>query len=239
MHLVFRDLTLKQRTRLAYLSQVLPNIDLVFYPISQGLIDQISVEGYHLPLETYFRFLLPDLLSQVERVLYLDIDVLVCGNLSEFYRLDLGQSCLAGVPERDISVFFPEHPPTLGVPVEDYINAGILLLDLEKMRQRDLSRQLIAFAVANAPRLRFGDQDIINIYFKEELVRVDTRYNYTNYLMRYEGRSVDDVAVLHYNGPVKPWFKNLADEERYMSYLIRYKDYQLAYQDLLLTYLLA
>lgn len=234
VHLVYRELHPSTLGRLYQLDRVLHNIQMNFCYLAEGLIDQISVANYYLPLESCFRIMLPDILPNVDRVIYLDIDILVCGNLQELYRTDLGYSSLGAVVERDVSVFFPDHPIGLGIQPDRYFNSGVLLMDLARMRQENFTAKLIAFAKNVQANLRFIDQDLLNLYFKDTVVLLDGRYNYTNYLMRYESRPVSELAVLHYNGPVKPWFSDLADQERFMSYLIRYKDYQLEYQQILL-----
>lgn len=234
VHVVYRNLSPSTLGRLYQLDRVLHNIQMDFCYLAEGLIDQISVADYYLPLESCFRIMLPELLPNVDRILYLDVDILVCGDVTDLYQSDLGQSSIGAVVEKDISVFFPEHVAGLGIEAGRYFNSGVLVLDLERMRKERFTPALVAFAKALRAKLRFVDQDLLNLYFKDTVVLLDNRYNYTNYLMRYESRSVNELSVLHYNGPVKPWFKDLADEERYMSYLIRYKDYQLEYQQILL-----
>lgn len=238
IYLVYQELTAGALARLYQMEQVLYNIGLTFLQVPRGILDRISVDDYMLPIETYFRFLLPELLPQLERVLYLDIDILVCGNLQSLYQVDLGDSCIAAVVENDIGHFFPDYPPTIGVEAERYFNAGVLLLDLEKMRQRDLSRILIDIATQMGPHLRFGDQDVLNLYFKDEVVLLPVGYNYTNYMMRYDLKPWEELTILHFNGPVKPWFTEFERDPNYidffMNYIAKHKDHHLEYLTLLL-----
>lgn len=235
VHLIYSDLSKISLTRLADLENHLRNIRLRLYPIDRRVINKISVEDYYLPLETYYRFLLPDLLGDVHRVVYLDVDILVCGDISPLYEIDLGDSCIAAVHELDNAVWFPEHAMTLGVETHRYFNAGVLVLDLDKMRRRGLSTILINEAAARVRELRFGDQDLLNSYFKDEVVLLDERYNYTNYRMRYENRPIEELAILHYSGPIKPWFTDLDQQDRYyMKYISKYKENHIDYLEMLL-----
>lgn len=228
IHLVYRDITAEKLTILLDFSKTLSNIDLICYPIEQGIIDKIPVEGYYLPLETYFRLLLPELLP-VERVIYLDVDVLVCENLVELWNVNLQGSCIAAATELDAWVRCPDNLAQLGyVEGERYFNAGVLVLDLEQMRQRNLSEILIQEAIAKGANLRFGDQDLLNLYFKSEVVYFSDRFNYTNELMKSYGDS-GDVAIIHYNGLVKPWSGLLGMPDFYRPFASRYQLYKRFY----------
>lgn len=238
VHLIYSDLTASSVSRLYQLNCLLTNVQLEFCHIEESVINKISVENYYLPLETYYRFLLPTLLPNINRVIYLDVDILICGDLYQLYQVDLGDSCIAAAHEKDNAVFFPEHAINLGIETDRYFNAGVLVLDLEKMRERQLSQVLIDEAAEKVDELRFGDQDLLNVYFKEEVVMLDERYNYTYYRMRYENRPLEELSILHYNGPIKPWFSEPEYHGEYMKHLSLYKIYQLEYQELLIDKLL-
>lgn len=194
------------------------------------MLNSVLADDYHLPLETYFRFLLPDLLLGIERILYLDIDTLVCGDLSSLWQIDLGDTCIGAVPEYEMSLFFPEHLIELGVTAQQYFNAGVLLLDLDKMRSETVAAQLISFAQKRAKKLRFGDQDILNLYFKDKVTYLPQSYNYRNYAMHTGSESIEDVHILHFNGPGKPWFTVVEGRERYQNFVASYQNAQRACQ---------
>lgn len=238
IHLVYQTLTVSTRSRLYQLDRLLHNIHIIFCEVPSNQIAAIPMGDYALPIETYFRFLLPELLPEVDRVFYLDVDTLVCGNLWDAYQTELGKSCIAAVIEKDIQIFFPDYPGTIGIQADQYFNAGVLLLDLVQMRQRDLSQILMDLAVKHHASLQFGDQDILNLYFKDEVVFLPEGYNYTNYMMRYVVTPWENLTILHFNGPTKPWFTEFECEpgyvDYYMTYIARYKDYHLDYLELLL-----
>ena len=61
-------------------------------PVDQHLLEQISLAGNHLPRSAYYRILLPNLLPEVDRVLYLDYDNLVLGDLTTLWHSDLART---------------------------------------------------------------------------------------------------------------------------------------------------
>lgn len=205
VHIVYRSLSQERLEHLEYLSGKLENITLYHHLVDEHVLDARLISNYSFPLESYFRFLLPELLSDIPRVIYLDVDILVNQSLSELVEMDLGQSCIAAVVEKDMGAFKPGYAEKLGLSAAHYFNSGVLLLDLEAMRRRQLSQELLELAIARYNDLSFRDQDVLNLYFKDEIVFLDKGYNYTNYRMRFEQDSTNSICIFHFNGPIKPW----------------------------------
>ena len=202
------------------------NCDL--HPIRMG-DGGTSAESYipHISTPTFYRLRLPSLLPDVEKCIYLDTDVVVCRDLSGLYGTELGGCCLAGV--RALSFYsFPSpgagehHARRLGLPdMEHYVNAGVLLMDLRKMRERNLEER---FEEALGRGYAVQDQDVLNVVCAGHVMNLPFRYNVmTKYpvdddgawarsegLQRAlpeaewdEGRK--DPVVLHFADSIKPW----------------------------------
>ncbi|WP_330847969.1 glycosyltransferase family 8 protein, partial [Streptococcus suis] len=89
-----------------------------------------------ISLETYFRILLPSQLPELDRILYLDCDILVKGSLNPLWESDLTHHYLAGVNELDMLHDNSDYRQKIGFTPQDiYVNAGVLLFNLELMRQ--------------------------------------------------------------------------------------------------------
>lgn len=233
VHLVYRQIDQAKLERLMMLVDFWEHLDLHLCLVEAGAIDSIAVESYHLPLETYFRLLLPELLPEVERVIYLDIDTMVYQNLLSLWQFDLKGACLAASRDRDVETILRWHLPRIGYTEEDiYINAGVLLLDLQQMRERDLSRILVELASREVENLPYGDQDLLNLYFKDELVILPGAYNYQAARIR-EHTPDQEVVVVHFNGPQKAWLPLWELEESTRYFAATYQTYQRACQGLL------
>jgi lipopolysaccharide biosynthesis glycosyltransferase len=196
----------------------------------------------HLPAVDRFgrvvwlRFLLPELLGEVDRALYLDADTLVVAPLEELQRLDLRGSPVGAV--RNVMVpHEEERVRRLGLDPARFFNSGVLLLDLAALREEGLAACAADVATALAGRLRWPDQDVLNVLFADRWAPLHPRFNAQNSLFEWpeassaaHGREVraDAVArpaVLHFEGPhlCKPWhaLSEHAWRDRYLATLAR------------------
>ncbi len=177
------------------------------------------------PRQLWYRVYLPELLPEVDRVLYLDGDTLVLDTLGPLESLDLEGHCLAAVT----NVFAPwdaGYPATLGLPAP-YFNSGVLLMDLAAWRQRDLAAAVTEHARAHPEALPWGDQDSLNVVLAGDRLALHPRWNCMNSLLAFEGAAdvlgEDAVAeakqrpaIRHFEGPAenKPWHYLAATESR-------------------------
>ena len=95
--------------------------------IFSGLVRHIS----RLPVAAYFRYIIPELLPQVDKILYLDGDIVVNGCIYNFYDTKLENNYFAGVA--DSFIYDIGHNQRFNLDV--YVNAGVLLMNLKQMRQ--------------------------------------------------------------------------------------------------------
>ncbi|MGU8049516.1 glycosyltransferase [Streptococcus suis] len=181
-------------------------------------IDSTSFD--HLPLkegislETYFRILLPSQLAELDRVLYLDCDILVNGSLKEIWESDLSHHYLAGVNELDMLHSNAEYRQKIGFTPQDiYVNAGVLLFNLELMRQDKIEEFLFAKAQEIKNYIEYQDQDIINIGLKGQILNLEAKYNMTAYQRKVKHISLEETVIIHFNWH-KPWRK----DQNYLQY---------------------
>jgi lipopolysaccharide biosynthesis glycosyltransferase len=164
------------------------------------------------------RFLLPDLLPDVERILYLDADTLVVNPIRELWETPLGGLPLAAVPnvvERDMW----RHVERLGLDPRAVLNTGVLLMDLARMRADRSHEAVTSAATELGDRLVWPDQDACNIALEGRWLALHPRWNAQNSLWIWSdlacGVFGPDVveeattapAILHFEGPSlsKPW----------------------------------
>src|SRR5262249_35643375 len=100
--------------------------------------------------------------ADCRRVLYLDADVLVLGDVRDVYGIDLRGAPLGGVP--DPGVISEDFRQRWSLPPTDlsYFNAGVLIIDLERVRAEQLFTKAIAFVAEHDTALPFNDQDALN-----------------------------------------------------------------------------
>lgn len=183
-----------------------------FYIGGQGQNSHITT------LVSYYRLFLVNLLpDNIDRVLYLDGDIIVRGSLSEIYNMNLDGVSVAAVPDAgqwDLSRY-----KVLGYPSDlGYFNAGVLLINVDYWREQNLLKDFIDFAASYPERLKCHDQDILNYTLRDTKAVLPFKYNLQNGFM-YKELVIDDSCkaelkdaisnpvVLHYTARVKPWFK--------------------------------
>ncbi len=189
-----------------------------FHRIADERCAGLPTEGF-TGRATWYRIFLPELLPGVERVLFLDADVIVCDALDELWATDLDGAYLAAVT----NVLPPEYadrPAAMGLASADaYFNAGVLLLNLELMRREECTARLHAFGVEHAAELVLRDQDALNAVLAGRRRPLDPRWNAMNVLWWPLADAVfpPDVlerarrlpAIRHFEGPAdnKPWHR--------------------------------
>ncbi len=159
--------------------------------------------------ETYFRLFAAQLLPpDVERVLYLDGDLVIRGDLEEFYHQDLEGNLMAACRCELGSETTKYNRLCQGIFPEDvvYFNAGVLLFDLKAQREKlapDLYRQI---ADGFGDRLLLGDQDILNLaFYRQVRICESRRFNLEEFTLGEEEALPDETLILHWCGSRKPW----------------------------------
>ena len=127
---------------------------------------------------TYSKILLSYLLPKIEKVISLDADTVVRGDLSGLWDADMNGKLIAGVP--DIGVYakksFIESPELID-SLDYYINAGVLVVDLKKWRELDLDSYLLDCISLEKETFKCAEQSIINKYLSNYICRIDLKYN--------------------------------------------------------------
>ncbi len=185
-------------------------------------VDPVQVAGAHystfLTRASLFRLLLPRLLPDLDRVIYLDSDIVVRDSLRPLWETDLGGDLLAAV--RDAGSPFPAGPlgtdwRGLGLdPGAPYFNTGMLLIPLAEWRREDVSERTLALLRRQRPR--WGDQDGLNSVVGRRWVELPRRWNLQSpdalggglawALWREDVElALRDPAVVHYTDRDKPW----------------------------------
>lgn len=174
----------------------------------------------HISEQTYYRLLAAEILPQkYDKCLYLDIDVIVNSDLSQMFEIDLADNYVAGV--KAPGYHFPDdgnraYCEKIGIPsIEQYINAGVILLNLKKIRENNLTPILCEEALKNYPTV---DQDVINKMFYDRILHLPFKYNvmtprvYNDDSLLQKCFTFDEIQearnnplIIHYADKVKPW----------------------------------
>ena len=174
----------------------------------------------HITQATYYRVLAPSLLSNLKKALYLDCDIIVLGDIFKLYNININDYLFAAVAEN-----VTDRQEELNMPTDaKYFNSGVMLMNLQKWREMDISKKLIDFIKSNPEKLRFWDQDALNAITWKNRLDIGFKYNYTTRIS--EKHPVDytdlekNILIIHYT-PLKPWNYLYVSplKEKYFYYL--------------------
>lgn len=174
--------------------------------------------------EMYYRFLIPDIMSEYERVIYLDCDMTVRCDLSMLMKIDMSRCCIAGCRNLMHQKMRDYVSDVLGLQPEKYINSGMMLFDTAACRKFRLLDRVYE-EIGKWEMLRYPDQDLMNIIMSGRICYLPTEWNYLWHLERLEGSARSELRLLpsdraalfaakpnariiHYTGDMKPWHYN-------------------------------
>ena len=173
----------------------------------------------HVSLATYYRLILPSLLSDdVQKVLYLDGDIICVDSLKEFYDTDISACAAAVIP--DIAYENKEYYRRLDIKAEfGYFNAGVMLINLDYWRENNISSLAMNFIDGNPDKCKLHDQDALNkVLFgkvKYSSIRYDLQRRFleknSNLSFSHLTENIEIVAqspcLIHFSDYEKPWHK--------------------------------
>ena len=171
-------------------------------------------------VQAWFRIKLPDLCKDLDKVLYLDCDTLIRGNLDELFSLDLTDKYLAGV--KDVWGV-SKYVKRLGMKSGVYVNSGMLLFNCDYCRKEHFFDKVVEFAKNNAKIIEFCDQDSINKVVDEYKLVISPKYNLMDTWWRggyyeFEGeeeteylKAKENPVIAHLTG-LKPAFKGCGNK---------------------------
>ncbi|NQJ20446.1 SP_1767 family glycosyltransferase [Streptococcus suis] len=227
VHILYKEIAQSILQDLGNLAQQTPNLELHFHLLEDQQFSAIPIRTEQFPIESFSRFLLPELLADLGRILYLDVDILVHGNLMELFQTDLEEYELGAIVEADIFKYYQWYLDSLGFgPNDAYFSSGVLLMDLDKMRQNGTTNQLIAIALEKARDYKFPDQYILNLYYKGNFKQLSPAYNYTDVRKQNRELATDEIIIEHFNGDIKAWHAITKIPDYLQDSALAYQDYQ-------------
>ncbi len=211
IYLIFDDLNQKEKESIKYyVAKYEQNV--IFIQISPERFQHFSISE-HISFATYFRILIPEVIdSSIEKVLYLDTDIVVAQNIMELWNVDITNYHFAAIPEPT----FNEHA-RLDIPFgAKYFNAGILLINLKKWREEKVSNQVLNFIDANAEKIIFWDQDALNAVLYNKWLALPLKWNQQSVFFEKEisntridktelREAIRNPSIIHFTGASKPW----------------------------------
>jgi lipopolysaccharide biosynthesis glycosyltransferase len=169
-----------------------------------------------LPPEAAFPLLLPELLPEtLDRILFLDADLLVLDDLAKLWETPLGERVLAAAPDAAIPLCSSprgvKNRPELRIPDHAvYFNCGVMLVGLAEWRKREVTRRAYGYLRNMGRQVDFIHQEALNAILWDHWLPLDSRWNLLGGMAgRPYGKSASDnwrnPGIVHFAGRFKPW----------------------------------
>lgn len=158
----------------------------------------------HISRAAYLRLSLPSLLPELEKVIYLDCDLVVRGDLADLMTFDISEFYMGGV----VDILEKENCERLSL--EKYCNSGVLLLNLKKIREDKKDQQLFEYISEYPERIIYHDQDVLNAVLQEGIVYLEPKWNaqtgeYPLCFSSGINAAAKFARIIHFIGEKKPW----------------------------------
>ncbi|NLK96100.1 MAG: glycosyltransferase family 8 protein [Clostridiales bacterium] len=197
--------------------QFLKELDFSWIKISNESLKEAPVSDRY-PKEMYYRlFAYKYLPKDIDKILYLDPDIIVLRSLKELYSLQLEDNFYAAAshirkPLRKMNEI------RLGAKnLHNYVNSGVMLINLKALREENPEKEIYSFIEEKKNLLFLPDQDVINGLFSDKIVELDPLiYNLSDRILYIKGLANEEginwvkenTKIIHYCGRNKPWKDN-------------------------------
>jgi lipopolysaccharide biosynthesis glycosyltransferase len=184
------------------------------YAISDEMVRQKI--GESRPYAYWYRLLFPELAPDLDKVLYLDCDIIVVDDLMPLWRMDISDYLWGAV----CNPLYPSMEPwplsDLGLPtLGDYVNSGMLLMNLARMREERVIEKIRGYVSQHA-KINCPDQDTINALFYRQCLMLHPRWNLQTTFYELAPRQIPvpaeqirealaNPAIVHFISISKPW----------------------------------
>lgn len=191
------------------------NCEINFIDIDKNLYSEYeNIPTFeHISFATFYRLKLPSILPNIKRIIYLDCDMIVVSDLKELFETDINGCWIAGCEDIGAKKMFTKY--------KGYVNAGMLLLDLDKMRENKAEDKFIQYLKDENHYLKHADQDIINYSLKDHIYILDERWNVQSSNFTNRSSYTHNPKIIHFIAKRKPWdLKSLSYHKNiYFEYL--------------------
>lgn len=178
--------------------------EITFVPIDNSLFEEYKKIKTHkyINIATFYRLKLASLLPNIDKVIYLDCDVIVNSDMNELYNTDIQDYFSAGV--LDTACQTHNKKPELNEG-SLYVNAGMLLFNLSKIRQDNIEEKFLEYTKNHYEEIFIGDQQIINVVLQGHIKQVGDEWNVQSSNFINRSLYTNNPKIVHYIGRQKPW----------------------------------
>lgn len=197
-----------------------PGVVIDFIDISDRVetIKSYFKNVYHFSIVTYYRIFIASLFPQYDKIVYLDCDLVVLGDIAQLYNTPLGDNILGAAPEQYVqntAEFRLYAKEALGVDPDGYVNAGVLVINLKEFRKNKIEDKFVNLITQHDFDLLDPDQAYLNYLCQNKIYMLPNGWNKEPMNLPCQG----EKNIVHYALYKKPWqYDDVLDGEFFWRY---------------------
>ena len=217
-------------TQLDTITSYYKNCNIQYRTVDNSFDNAFEIRG--ITTAAYYRLLIPELITEYNKIIYADVDIIFRMDLSELYNIDINNYYMAATLDLGLNLgedgnkyINSRSDLTLG----NYIQSGFIVMNSKAIREKQIVEQ---FKKVAHQKLKYQDQDTLNIVCRNHIYYLSLEYNMTDYSYYYAineesklsalfNRKIIEKAILtgniHYNGH-KPWIKYCVNFDIWWEY---------------------
>lgn len=219
---LYQDLNESNRNKISALAK--DGFDIKFVYMKDGLetiTDRAEnrLRCDYFTLTIYFRLFIPEMFPQYDKGIYIDSDIVLNGDISELYNIDLGNNLIGACNDKsviDVPKLVQYIEDAIGVKKNEYINSGVLLMNLKEMRKQEFTKKFLTLLNKYHFDSIAPDQDYLNAMCNGKILYLDEEWDAMPTDTRKE---LSNPKLIHYNLFQKPWcYDNIQYEDYFWNY---------------------
>ena len=207
------------RKLLESMKEKFKNFSIRFLPIDLKRFKGLKGYGWNNFIDPYSRLLIPELVPELNKAIYLDADTIVVRDIKLLWDEDLNGKSIALVADLGFKGVLKRRfiDELGGKPGQLFMHAGVYLLDCQKWRMQKTTENLLALAKEKKEHLRIILEELFSLYFEDDYQLLDCRYGMIDSNIKTEEINADKITpeylenewkhivVMHFAGATKPW----------------------------------
>ncbi len=185
-----------------------------------------KVKLTHFPITIYLRLFIPSLFPEYDKGIYLDSDIVLNEDIAKMYKVNIKDNYIGGCVDTSVitTPFADYYENYVGVSRFNYINSGVLLMNMKKLREVKFDQKFIKTLLKYDFEAVEPDQAYINALCKDKIYYLDNKWDTMPILGK---KGIKNPKLIHYNLFYKPWHYDIEYDKYFWKYAHKsiYKDF--------------
>lgn len=174
-------------------------VNIIIYIVNNNILNYLPIKE-KWGIAMYYRLFFPFILKNINKILYLDADVICLKNAEKLFMLNMDNKIIGVVPDK--KEINDKQNKILGLKEHIYFNSGVMLIDVKKWNEFNVFNKFIKIIQEKQKEIYYIDQDILNIILSGNIKYISSIYNCKEGRCR-EGN--ENIVLYHFSANPKPW----------------------------------